>query len=150
MDTLLTQPVFASYALSACIVALTMYGLGFNTAKVRAERKIVLNPEDVSVNSGARVGEDEHPDVLRVKRAHLNLIENAVPFFAIGLLYSLTSPGLVFARGLFATFVIVRVFHAVFYLNAKQPFRTLSFAVGALVNVIMVIQVLRAVVPALM
>lgn len=76
-----------------------MYGLGFNTAKVRAERKVVLNPEDVSVSSGARVGDDEHPDVLRVKRAHLNLIEHAVPFFAIVLLHSLTSPRLVFARG---------------------------------------------------
>lgn len=46
--------------------------------------------------------------------------------------------------------MIVRVFHVVFYLNAKQPFRTLAFVMGALVNVIMVIQVLRAVMPALM
>ena len=34
---------------------------------------------------------------------------------------------------------------AVFYLTAKQPFRTASFAVGALINLAMAVQVLRAV-----
>lgn len=150
MDTLLTQPVFASYALAVCVLVVTLYGLGFNTAKVRAERKIVVNAEDVGVNPGARVADNEHPDVLRIKRAHLNLIENAVPFFVIGGLYSLTSPGLALARSLFVIFVVIRLFHAVFYLTAKQPFRTLSFVIGALVNLIMLVQVLRAVVPALM
>lgn len=144
MDSMLTQPVFQAYAISVAILVLTLYGLGFFTAKTRAERKVVVNPEDVSVNAGSSVAESDHPDVLRVKRAHINLIENAVPFFAIGFLYTLSSPGLNVARGIFGTFVLVRVLHAIFYLSAKQPFRTGSFAVGALINVFMVVQVLRA------
>lgn len=143
MENLLAIPAVQSYAVAVAIVVVTLYGLGFHTAKVRADRKVVVNPEDVGINGGARVADNDHPDVLRIKRAHQNLLENAAPFFAIGLLYSFTEPNLLFARGLFATFVGIRVLHAAFYLTAKQPFRTLSFAVGALVNLTMVVQVLR-------
>jgi uncharacterized MAPEG superfamily protein len=45
---------------------------------------------------------------------------------------------------LFFLFVGIRLFHAIFYLTAKQPFRTMSFAVGALVNLAMVVEVVRA------
>ncbi len=144
MDSLFGQPVFQAYALSVCILIVTLYGLGFLTAKTRAERKIVVNPEDAGINGGAAVGDADHPDVLRIKRAHLNLIENVVPFFAIGFLYTLTSPGLTVARSLFAVFIAIRLFHAIFYLTAKQPLRTASFAVGVLINFFMVVQVFRA------
>ena len=50
------------------------------------------------------------------------------------------------ARTLFGAFVLTRVFHAVFYLGAKQPFRTIAFGVGALVSLVMTVQVLRVVV----
>lgn len=143
------DPVFQAYALSVLVVSTTLFGLGFVTAKRRAERKVVVNAEDVSVNSGAQVGDAEHPDVLRIKRAHLNLLESAVPFFAIGLLYTFTAPNLTLARALFGGFAVVRLLHAVFYLSAKQPMRTISFALGTLCNVIMIVQVLRALLPAM-
>lgn len=149
MDSIFRDPVFQAYALSVAVLVTALYGLGFHTAKTRAARKIVINHEDVGINGGAKVADLEHVDVQRIKRAHLNLLENAVPFFAIGFLYTLTAPGLGFARALFAVFVVIRLFHAVFYLSAKQPYRTLSFAVGALVNLTMVVQVLRVVVPAM-
>lgn len=142
-------PVLQLYALSSAIVILTMYGLGVLTAKKRAEKKVVINPEDVKVNSGAKVSDEEHPEVLRVKRAHLNAMENALPFFVIGFLYALTEPSVLMAKVLFFTFIGVRLFHAAFYVNAKQPFRTASFAVGAVVNLVMLAQVLRDVIPAL-
>jgi uncharacterized MAPEG superfamily protein len=144
MNSALHDPLFQAYALSVAVLVLTLYGLGFATAKTRADRKIVVNPEDMAINGGASVSEAEHADVLRFKRAHQNLLENVVPFLGIGFLYTLTAPDLTFARALFAIFVIVRVLHAVFYISAKQPFRTLSFVIGALVNVVMVVQVLRA------
>ncbi len=142
-------PVLQLYALSSAIVIVTMYGLGFLTAKKRAEKKAVVNPEDVKVNSGAKVVDEEHTEVQRVKRAHLNAMENAVPFFAIGFLYALTEPSVLMAKILFFTFVGVRLFHAAFYVNAKQPFRTASFALGAVVNLVMLVQVLRDVIPAM-
>ncbi len=147
MDSLISQPVFHAYALSVCVVVFMLYGLGFNTALVRNQRKIVVNREDANINGGATVADTDHPDVLRIKRAHLNLIESAVPFFAIGLLFCLTSPSLGFARALFAVFVVARLLHASFYLAAKQPFRTAVFAVGTIVNLTMLVQVLRSVIP---
>jgi microsomal prostaglandin-E synthase 1 len=145
MTPLISQPVFVLYAECCATLIVTMYALAFLTAKKRAERKAVVNFEDVRVNGGAAVVEVEHPDVQRIKRAHLNAIENAVPFFVIGFIYTQTSPSLTAARVLFLSFVGIRVLHAMFYLTAKQPFRTASFALGALINLAMVVQVLRAV-----
>lgn len=145
--TLLSQPVFQLYAFVSSLIIIILYGLGFWTAKVRAEKKAVINHEDVAINGGASVVDVEHPDVQRIKRAHGNAIENAVPFFAIGFLYTQTDPSLTMARILFFTFLAFRLFHALFYLGAKQPFRTLSFTVGALVNIVMIVQVIRAVAP---
>ncbi len=141
--SLSNEPVLQLFALSSAVVVVTLYGLGFATAKKRADRKLVINPEDVAVNSGAKVGDGEHPDVLRIKRAHLNGIENAVPFFVLGFLFTMTDPSLTLARVLFGTFVGIRVLHAVFYLSAKQPFRTASFAVGAIVNLVLLEEVVR-------
>jgi glutathione S-transferase len=148
MDNIFADPVIRAYAISVVLTIVLLYGLGSYTAAIRAARKLVLNAEDVGVNAGASVGTEEHVDVARIKRAHMNLIENAVPFFAIGLLYLVTEPGKNFARVLFATFVLARIAHAVFYLRAMQPFRTLAFAVGALVNLTMAIQVVRAIIKA--
>ena len=144
MTPLISQPVFVLYAECCAVLVVTMYALGFMTAKTRADRKKVINAEDVKIN-GAEVVDVEHGDVQRIKRAHLNALENAVPFFVIGFIYTQTSPSMMVARIFFLTFVGLRLFHAMFYLTAKQPFRTLSFAVGALVNLAMVVQVLRAV-----
>lgn len=145
MSAITSDPVFQTYAGCSAALVVILYGLGFWTAKTRAARKHVVNAEDVGVNPGAVAAEVEHLDVQRVKRAHLNALENSVPFFVIGFLYTQTAPSVKVASALFFTFLAVRLFHALFYLNAKQPFRTGSFAVGALVNLAMVVQVLRAV-----
>lgn len=139
------QPAFQLYAICSAVLVVALYVLAFLTGKIRDRRKAVVNPEDVRVYVGAAVVEIEHPDVQRVKRAHLNLIENAVPFFVIGLLYALTGPNMMMARALFLTFVGVRLLHAFFYLSGRQPSRAATFGIGALVNLIMVAQVVRAV-----
>ncbi len=148
MNNAFAAPVFAAYALAALAIVFLLYALGFLTAKRRAERQIVLNPEDAAINGGARVADDEHPDVLRLKRAHQNLIESAIPFLLIGLLYTATDPSVTLARVLFAAFVAARFLHAFFYLNAKQPTRTISFAIGTLINAVMFVQILRELIPA--
>ena len=117
MTNLMAQPAFQLYALTSAILVVILYSLGFLTAKRRAERKAVVNHEDVGVNRGATVVEVEHPDVQRIKRAHANLVENAVPFFVIGFLYCLTDPSMMWTRIFFFTFLAVRLFHAIFYLG---------------------------------
>jgi uncharacterized MAPEG superfamily protein len=146
MSTLVSTPQFQFYALcSAALVAL-LYGLGYLTGKTRDSRKAVLNPEDVKVYRGAAVVAVEHPDVQRVKRAHVNLVENAVPFFVIGFLYVLTDPNILVARVLLLGFVASRFLHTLFYLTGRQPFRAACYAAGVLLNSIMLLQVVRAVV----
>jgi glutathione S-transferase len=139
-----SQPAVQLYAASSVVLVLTSYALAMLTGKVRGDRKRIINPEDIRVYAGSSIVEVEHADVLRLKRAHLNLIENAVPFFVVAFLYALTDPGLTTARILFATFVGTRLLHAFFYLTARQPFRAASFGVGVLVNLVMAVQVMRA------
>jgi glutathione S-transferase len=145
MGTLLSLPAVRLYAASSVALVLGFHGFAFWTGRTRGERKAVVNPEDVKVYKDSVLADIEHADVLRVKRAHLNLIENAVPFFVIAFLYALTNPSVPTAAFLFATFVGTRALHAVFYLTARQPFRAAMFGVGVMVNLIMALQVMRAV-----
>jgi prostaglandin-E synthase 1 len=145
MTPLIAQPAFQLYSIACAVLIIVLYALGFYTAKVRNDRRKVINHEDVKVNRGAEVVDFEHPDVQRIKRAHLNSLENAVPFFIIGFIYTQTAPSMLMTNALFGSFVAFRLLHAFFYLTARQPFRTLSFAVGGVINLIMAVQVLRAV-----
>lgn len=145
MASLLSTAVFQSYALFASLAAVILLGLGLVTALTRISRKMVINHEDAKINGGAKVADLEHADVARVKRAHQNALESSVPFFVLGFLYTQTDPSVVMAQSLFAVFVVARLLHAVFYIKAIQPFRTLSFFAATIVNVTMLVQVLRAV-----
>lgn len=136
------HPAFAIFALSASIVALQLILLALWTGTVRVMRKTYVNPEDAKLSKAEQADED-HPDVQRVKRAHQNALENAVPFFAIGLLYALAAPSMTGALAYFITFTGARLLHSVFYLWGRQPFRTLMFAVGVACMVGMAVHVIR-------
>jgi uncharacterized MAPEG superfamily protein len=144
MTTLLHDQAFQLYAFSCAILIAVLYALAFFTGKVRDRSRAVVNAEDAPLYHGAAVVEFEHPDVQRVKRAHLNLIENAVPFFVIGLLYALTGPSVLTARVLFFSFVAARLLHVFCYLTARQPWRAASWMFGVLVTLVMLVQVVRA------
>jgi uncharacterized MAPEG superfamily protein len=138
------QPALQLYAIASAILVALLYGLATVTGTVRSRRQRVVNREDVGVYKGASVVEVEHPDVQRVKRAHLNLIENAVPFFVLGLLYALTRPGATIAGALFFTFVGSRLLHAVFYVTERQPLRTAMYLIGLIVNLVLLALVVWA------
>ena len=130
------------YALAATILAVHLILLAFWTGTVRTLRKVYTNPEDAKLNK-VEVATADHDDVLRAHRAHVNALENAVPFFAVGLLYAMTDPTKDGAMIYFAVFVAARVLHSVFYLWGRQPFRTLSFAIGALATLGMAVHVVQ-------
>ncbi len=137
----LAFPAFKLYAFTSTLVALHLLILAGWTGAVRTKHKSYVNPEDAGAFKGAAV-EADHPDVLRVKRAHQNAIESAIPFFAVGLMYTLTGATKAGGQAYFLTFLAARVLHSVFYLAQKQPFRTLSYAVGALAITGMAVQVI--------
>ena len=146
MEALWQFAAIKVYAIVTVVLVLQSIALAFGTAAVRSKRKQIVNPEDVAVVKGGKVDAVDHADVQRVKRAHQNLLENAVPFFAVGFLYALTNPSVLGAQAYFCTFLGTRLLHSVFYLWGRQPFRTLSFVVGVLALIGMCVHVLRFVV----
>jgi glutathione S-transferase len=143
MQAFADNPALKLYALVAALIGVQMLLLALWTGTVRTRHKQWVNPEDAKLNKGDQKDQD-HPDVQRVKRAHQNAIENAVPFFAIGLLYALSGASKTGAQAYFFTFLGARVLHSIFYLWGRQPFRTLMFAVGVLATLGMAYQVIRA------
>ena len=145
---LLNNPAFVLYVLAATVVALHLLALAFYTAAVRGPTRITLNTEDAStVARGATVAEVESVVVARAQRVHRNALENAVPFLIIGLLYVLTGASARGAMIFFGVYVVTRILHSLAYLSAKQPWRTMMFATGALCSIGMSVQIIRAAVP---
>ena len=138
------SPAFQAYALASAILALQLFILAFWTGTVRARTKQFVNPEDAILNKGQNVA-DEHPDVRRAKAAHANALENAVPFFIVGALYLATGGSKLGTQAYCFTFLAARLLHALFYLAGVQPFRTMSFAIGALSVIGMAVHVIRVV-----
>lgn len=143
MDALLTTSAFRLYAIASTAIALHLVLLALWTGTVRAVHKKFINEEDARLNKGTLVPVDIEP-VQRVKRAHMNGLENALPFLAIGFFYSLTSPSDAMASFLLLGFAAMRVAHSLVYMFGQQPYRTLSFAAGVLALFVMSVQVLRA------
>ena len=136
------NPAMALYAMVATLLVFHLFILAGYTGYVRAKNKQFVNPEDAKLNKAENV-EQEHADVARAKRAHQNALENAVPFFAVGALYAATSPSKTAALAYFGTFIAMRLLHSMFYLFGRQPFRTMSFAVGVLAVIGMGVHVIR-------
>jgi len=111
----------------------------------RLGRSVYSNPEDEAVwpavmrklgldrSQRRPKGDDAKPrtesrgeaKVERIRRAHMNAIENVLPFLTIGLLYALS--GLPHATMHFYVFTVSRFLHTFFYAVLEaQPWR--SFA----------------------
>ncbi|KAL1275695.1 hypothetical protein QQF64_035318 [Cirrhinus molitorella] len=121
--------------------------MSFMTSYFRMTKQAFSNLEDT--NLSAKTTEDRKkfvrvdPDVERVRRCHLNDLENIVPFVVIGLLYALTGPDLSMALLHFRVFVGSRFVHTVVYVMAvPQPTRALAFVVGLLTTFSMAYRVL--------
>lgn len=142
MSTFADNPALKLYALVAALLGVHLLLLALWTGTVRVMRKQWTNAEDAKLNK-LPLAEQDHPDVQRVKRAHQNALENAIPFLAIGLVYALSGAGKSGAQIYFFTFLGARVLHSIFYLLGLQPFRTLMFAVSVLTTIGMAVQVIR-------
>lgn len=143
MSTFTDNPALAAYAVASTTIALELVALALLTGTVRVKKSTYVNPEDAKAAKGTKV-DFEPEEIARVKRAHANLLENAVPFFVVGALFVASGATRTAALAYFGTFVAARVLHAVFYLWGRQPFRTLSFGVGVLAVIGMAVHVLRA------
>lgn len=92
------------------------------------------NPEDLRPGSDAVLKKDD--DVERVRRAHLNDLENILPFFTAGFLYVLTEPNPDVAINLFRVAAIARILHTIVYgiYPVRQPARAICFMVCLIIT----------------
>ena len=151
MDKLnLHNPVFAAYAVSAAIMILKAVSMSWLTvARMLKANGGFRNPEDLrktpfNPNPDPQQLE-RNDDVDRVRRIHLNDLENIPFFLAAGLLYVLTDPSLLLARGLFFGYVVTRLLHFAAYLTARtHDTRAMLWTPGSLIIVFMAGRVLLA------
>jgi uncharacterized MAPEG superfamily protein len=134
---LLAQPAVRLFAVVYLLLVLKMMLVGNYTSMLRLRRNVFATPEDYALRGAAPVVADE--DIERVRRAHRNDLENILPFFAVGFFYVLGNPSLGMARLFLWGFLIARVIHSVFYIRARQPHRTIAFAVGSVIMFVMLV-----------
>lgn len=133
------NPVFEGFAFYAGILILKMILMAPLTGIQRFRKKAFANPED-TVAHGVDVKNDDE-DVERVRRAHLNDLENIPIFLLTGVLFVLTDPDVVFALMLFRLYTLTRIIHTIVYAIyvVRQPARVIAFLVGLIINIIMII-----------
>jgi len=140
--------VFTNFAFYATASVVKMMGMSALTVLKRMSKEAFANPEDLSYakNKSAVVSTD--PDVERIRRNHLNDIENIVPFVLVGFLYVGTNPDRDLALWHFRIFFVSRLLHTLTYqLALPQPSRTISCIVGYLATLSMAARVLLTVRP---
>jgi len=137
------QELFGAFAFYSAIVIVKMMLMAFLTARQRFRTGTFASSEDIvgHEKKGAKTGVNEA--VERVRRAHLNDMENILPFFCLGLLYIFTGPALATATLVFRVFAACRILHTIVYiLVIPQPARALAFFGGVGANLYMAYQIL--------
>src|SRR5262249_17313627 len=151
MDDLLVNPSFMIYCLAAVALAVNMLGLWAYSGVVRTKSKTTPNSEDAAtVAKGSTVSAEMPPAVARVLRAPQNAFANIVPFVVVALLYVLLGATPKMAWILIGGFTAMRYLHSFFYLREIQPWRTITFSLGGLLTLGVLVQVTRAAVTRLM
>ncbi|XP_046339142.1 microsomal glutathione S-transferase 1-like [Haliotis rufescens] len=137
------NPVFPYFAFYATVVVLKTMAMTLVIAFHRLTKRVYINPEDASGLGAPKP--TTHESVERVRRCHMNDLENVIPFVLIGLLYTATGPSLGSALLHFRIFTGARFFHTIAYLlPLPQPSRVLGFLAGLLATVSMAWSILSA------
>jgi glutathione S-transferase len=144
MDRLsLQDPVFATYVIAATLMILKAVSMSWLTVVRMMQvkggfrspedlRKTPLNPEP----NTKQLERDER--VERIRRIHLNDLENLPFFLAAGFLYVLTEPSLLLARVLLYGYVVSRLLHFAAYATARtHDTRATFWTVGSLIIIFM-------------
>ena len=146
----LTNPLFATYVIAATIMIVKVKAMSWLTvARMVQSKGGFRSPEDIKKSP---LNLDPHPTQLdknerveRIRRIHMNDLEN-VPFFLIaGLLFVVTGPSLLLAQVLLYGYVVTRLLHFVAYLTAQlHDVRAALWTPGSLVIIYMAIHALIA------
>lgn len=146
----LGDPLFATYAISACLMILYASAVAWLTVwRMMGEKGGFRAPEDLRrtplnpAPDPAQLAPNER--VERIRRIQLNNLEN-LPFFLVaGFLYVLTGPELWLARLLLYGYVASRLLHFAAYVTARNhETRATLWTIGSLILIFLAIRVLLA------
>jgi glutathione S-transferase len=151
MDKLsLQNPVFATYVIAATIMILKAAAMPWLTVvRMMQEKGGFRSPEDLK-----KTPLNPNPDpkqlepnerVERIRRIHLNDLEN-LPFFLVaGFLFVVTDPSLQLTRWLMYGYVVSRLLHFVAYFTARtHDTRATLWTIGSLILIFMACRTLLA------
>jgi glutathione S-transferase len=139
----LHDPLFRTYVIAATLMILKAISMSWLTvARMMSVKGGFRSPEDLK-----RTPLNRHPDpsqlapnehVERIRRIHLNDLEN-LPFFLVsGLLFVFTEPSLGLAQWLLYGYVVSRFLHFGAYLTARtHDTRATLWTIGSLVLIFM-------------
>ena len=144
MDKLsLHNPLFATYVVAATLLILKAVSMSWLTvARMMKVNAGFRSPEDLQKTPLNKTPDpsqlDKNEYVDRIRRIHLNDLEN-LPFFLVaGLLYILTAPSLLVARILLFGYVATRLLHFVAYFTARtHDTRATLWTMGSLILIFM-------------
>ncbi|XP_061494465.1 microsomal glutathione S-transferase 1 [Rhineura floridana] len=142
LNELVDMEVLTAYARYAVILIVKMMLMSSITAFFRMKKKAFSNPEDaasVAKGENAKKYLRTDPDVERVRRIHLNDLENIIPFLFIGFFYAFSGVSLSIALMHYRIFLGSRIFHTIAYLvPLPQPCRGLAWTAGYFVTFSMI------------
>ena len=120
----LSNAVFRNFLFYAVASVIKLMAMALLTSRQRFAKQAFANPEDIPrANRKTAQPNTSDPDVERVRRNHLNDIENVIPFVLIGFCYIAINPALTVALWHFRIFFFSRLLHTFAY----QVFLSLSF-----------------------
>uniref|UniRef100_A0A2A4JUP6 Microsomal glutathione S-transferase 1 n=1 Tax=Heliothis virescens TaxID=7102 RepID=A0A2A4JUP6_HELVI len=139
----LSDPVVQSYIVYSAILAFKLLLLSPMTGATRMTRRVFANTEDAKMLKGSKVKYDD-PVIERIRRAHLNDLENIPAFWVLGAFYVTTGPVAAWATLLFRVYTLGRILHTIVYavVPLPQPARFIAFFFPALVSFYMASQVI--------
>ncbi|PFX28188.1 microsomal glutathione S-transferase 1-like isoform X1 [Stylophora pistillata] len=130
----------SAYLLYGSSLMLKTFAMSFLTVRKRVANKALPSSEDYGKDNTKPV--PVNPDVERVRRAHLNDLENIPIFMIVALLYGLSGEPV--ARGIWCLriFTGARFLHTIAYLNGISAPRALSFLGGSVCTAVLGFSVL--------
>ncbi|XP_055710917.1 microsomal glutathione S-transferase 1-like [Phlebotomus papatasi] len=129
-----TNPVFRTFAFWSSVLVIKVLFMSIATGLRKHTSKAPKAKNEVN------------EDVERLRRAHLNDMENIFLFIILGFIYIVTNPSQWLAMMLIKAFAITRILHTLVYAFAPvpQPTRVILFLMGVAVNAYMGLSVIRA------
>lgn len=141
-------PATESFIVYSAILGVKVLVMGPLTGYYRKTKKVFASEEDAKAFNGVVKSDD--PDVERVRRAHLNDLENIPVFWTLGALYLTTDPDPEVAKWLFRVYTAGRVLHTLVYAVKSIPrVRGPAYGVSSLIAWYMGVKVISHYIKAL-